>query len=707
VTRRAAAGAAAALGALCLLAAAATRAARPQPLPSREKGLSVLLVTIDTLRADALGCYGNAHSQTPWIDRLAAAGVRFEEAQAHNVVTLPAHANILSGRLPLAHGVRDNAGFRLPADVDTLATLLSRQGYRTGAFVSAFTLDSRFGLDRGFDVYDDAFASGAVPVAFELPERAAVDTVAAARRWIDAADARPFFAWVHLYDPHAPYAPGEPFASRFASDRYLGEVAATDAALEPLLAPLLARGAEGRTLVVLTADHGESLGEHGERTHGIFAYEATLRVPLIAYSPRLLRPRVVEGRVQHVDLLPTILDALALPEPDGLPGRSLLPVAKGAPPREAAAYFEALSGQTTRGWAPLFGLVRGRLKYVDLPLPELYDLAQDPREEHNLAAARPQELDRLRAALEALRAQDRGLSGAAENRETRERLRALGYLSSAPAAEGRVYTADDDPKRLIDLDAMIENVLARHRAGDVAGALELCEEVVRRRPGMPSALLQLALLRRKAGQLTPAIAALEQALAAAPDDDGTAALLGSYLNEAGRAREAERLLEPFARRQDPALDVLVARGIALSQLGRNREAAEALGAAARLDPSNAMTRVQLGTAALLAGDAAGARRALEEALRLDPRLAVAHRTLGLVAAQQGDEEEALRQWSTAVALDPYEHDALLRLGSALARRGRRDEARPYLERFVATAPPAVYAKSLASARHWLSANPRL
>jgi arylsulfatase A-like enzyme/Tfp pilus assembly protein PilF len=693
---------AAALGLAVLAAGAALSRVRSAPRPVvREPGLDVLLVTIDTLRADALGCYGNPRAQTPWIDRLAGAGVRFAEAQAHNVVTLPSHANILTGRLPLAHGVRDNAGFRLPADVETLATVLRGQGYRTGAFVSAFTLDSRFGLDRGFDVYDDDFASGTAPVAFELPERGGAETVAAARRWLDQADGRPSFAWVHLYDPHAPYVPPAPFAARFAALPYLGEVAAADAALEPLLGPLLAAGAAARTLVVLTADHGESLGEHGERTHGIFAYEGTLRVPLILYAPRLLRPRVAAVRAQHVDLMPTVLDALGLAAPAGLSGRSLLAAAGGARSPDAGAYFEALSGQTTRGWAPLFGLVRGGWKYVDLPLPELFDLARDPREEKNLAAARPRERDELRAALQALRAGDRGAGAARESGETRERLRALGYLTAATPAADRTYTADDDPKRLIELDALIETVLARHRAGDLVGALALCEEVVRRRPGMPSALLQLALLRRKTGQLLPAIRALEEAVAAAPDDEGTAALLGSYLNEAGRAREAERLLEPFARRAPPALDVLVARGIALSQLGRHADAAASLAAAVEADPSNAMTRVQLGTVRLLARDLGGARAALAEALRLDAGLAVAHRTLGLVAEAAGDDEEALRCWRAAVAIDPQEHDALLRLGAALARRGRRDEARAYLERFVATAPAAVYGRALAGARAWL------
>jgi choline-sulfatase len=692
---------AALLGLAALAAAVAVRARVSAPPAQREGGLNVLLITIDTLRADALGCYGNVRSQTPWIDRLAARGVRFAQAQAHNVVTLPSHANILTGRLPFAHGVRDNAGFRLPQNVETLASLLGQRGYRTGAFVSAFTLDSRFGLDRGFEVYDDGFASSQPAAAFELPERRGPETVEIARRWIESGDRRPFFAWVHLYDPHAPYAPEEPFASRLAGDRYLGEVAATDAALEPLLRPLIEQGKGARTVVVLTADHGESLGEHGERTHGIFAYEATLRVPLVLHSPRLLRPRVVEGRAQHVDLLPTILDAVAVPAPEGLPGRSLLTAAAGAAPRETAAYFEALSGQTTRGWAPLFGLVRGRWKYVDLPMPELYDLGADPREERNLAAARPQEMDRLRALLAALRAEDRGPRAGADSGETRERLRALGYLASSVPQADRTYTAEDDPKRLIELDAMIETVLARHRAGDVAGALALCEEVVRRRPGMPSALMQLALLRRKSGQLDQAIAALEQAVAAAPFDEGMAALLGSYLNEAGRARKAALLLQPFASGGNASLDVRVAYGIALSRTGRHGEAAKSLEAAAAQDPSNAMTRVQLGTVLLLSGDLVAARTALQDALRLDPRLASAHRTLGLVEDRAGNEEEALRAWARAVALDPYEHDALLRLGSALARRGRREEARPYLERFVETAPPQVYGRAMAGVRAWL------
>src|SRR5215468_331593 len=326
-------------------------ALRPAAL-RREPGLSVLLVTVDTLRADALGSYGRVGAETPRMDRLAASGVRFDFAHAHNVVTLPSHANILSGRYPFEHRIRDNAGFRLPAGMETLATILKRHGYRTGAFVSAFPLDSRFGLDRGFDVYDDRLGDTEVKPDFQMLERPGPQTVAAAAAWWNA-EAGPSFGWVHIYEPHAPYQPPPAFQGRFARP-YDGEVAAADAALAPLLDPILQQGQASRTLVVLTGDHGESLGEHGESTHGIFTYEATLRVPLILHQPRLFGPRVVTSSVRHVDLLPTILDALALPPEPGVAGRSLLGLAQGFASESPASYFESVSPALTRGWAPAF-----------------------------------------------------------------------------------------------------------------------------------------------------------------------------------------------------------------------------------------------------------------------------------------------------------------------------------------------------------------
>ncbi len=303
----------------------------PDSTPTHE-GADVVLITIDTLRADSAGFAGNTKVQTPVLDRLAAAGKVFDDAHAHNVVTLPSHANILTGLYPYQHGVRDNSGFALPDRVPTLATLLRKAGYATGAFVAAYPLDSRFGLNQGFDVYDDSFPRGSNPDSFVIAERRGDQVVAAARAWWEARKGKPRFLWVHLYDPHTAYDPPEPFASRYRDNLYLGEVAATDSFLAPLLDPFL-EGQESPALVVVTADHGESLGEHGELTHGLFAYEPTLKVPLIVWGPGVEPGR--DGRAaRHVDVVPTVLSFLDVEAPQGLPGTSLLAAASpaGSPP---------------------------------------------------------------------------------------------------------------------------------------------------------------------------------------------------------------------------------------------------------------------------------------------------------------------------------------------------------------------------------------
>ena len=443
----------------------------PGALP-RAPGLSVLLVSIDTLRADALGAYGNARARTPWIDRLAREGVRFDAAHAHNVVTLPSHVNMLTGRLPFEHGVRDNNGFRVPKDTQTLADLLKPHGYRSGGFVSAFVLDERFGLASGFDRWDSRVAGGEWSRGFVIPERPGSATVAEALRWL-ASGSGPSFAFVHLYEPHAPYQPPPAFAAG-QEHAYYGEVAAADAALEPLLRPLLEQGRSGRTLVILTSDHGESLGEHGESTHGVFAYEATLRVPLVVYAPALFPPRVVAEPVRHVDLVPTVLDVLGLPVPEGLPGRSLLPLLAGRAAGRPAAGL--LRGDLDVDQQALGAALRraGRRAQVRRAAAAR---ALRPRRgsrarSANLAASRPQELERLGVRLAALRARDRGIAPTKESPETLERLRALGYVASgagAPAEaalhRGRRPQAPDRARREDEPDA-VPVPRGPHRRGD-------------------------------------------------------------------------------------------------------------------------------------------------------------------------------------------------------------------------------------------------
>jgi len=678
--------------------------AHGRAMPKGRPGLNVLLVTIDTLRADALGSYGDREAATAVLDRLADSGVRFERARAHNVVTLPSHANILSGRYPFEHGLRDNAGYRFPAGLDTLATLLKARGYRTGAFVSAFPLDSRFGLDRGFDVYDDRLGDPERVASFRMTERRGPETVAAARSFIAAEAGRPWFCWVHLYEPHAPYEPPATLAARFAETPYKGEVAATDAALGPLLEPLIAAGPDGRTLVVVTSDHGESLGEHGEKTHGVFSYEATLRVPLILFAPALIGPRVVSDPVRHVDILPTVLEAVAAPLLPELPGRSLLAAAGGERLAPVASYFEALTAAANRGWAPLHGVVREERKYIRLPVPELYELAEDPAEKSNLATSRPDRLAALRLLLAEFPAEAAGSPRQAETAETRARLQSLGYLvSSAPV--GQLAEAGD-PKRLIVYEAMLEDAVALQAQGDLPGALRVGRELLRQQPDSALALLHVAVLEHDAGNGAAALGLLDHALATSPREPQAAALLGRYLVEAGRPEEAVKRLSGVTARETPDVDVLMALGAALAHAGRTEEGLRELTRARDIDPTNALAWLNLGTVHLMAGRLEDARAALGAALEREPTLSRAHTSLGVVAARRQDAAAAILHWKRAVELNPGEYDALFNLGTLLLKEGRRTEAVAYLDRFARDAPPSLYAVDIREVKRLLGAAAR-
>jgi len=654
---------------------------------------NVLLITIDTVRADALGSYGHTGNPTPWIDRLARAGVRFDTAHAQTVLTLPSHTSILTARYPFAHGVRDNAGFRLSATIDTLPVWLRAAGYRTGAFVSGFPLDERFGLARGFDVYDDRLSDTPRP-AFLEQERAGVETVARAKAWMGAAGGRPSFCWVHLYEPHFPYRPPEPFASRFANDPYEGEVAAADAALEPLLDPILNGSERGRWVVVLTGDHGEALGDHGEATHGIFAYESTLRVPLIVYAPGL-SPAVRPDGVRHVDIAPTILDLAGCPLPPGLDGHTV----RAPSPADENAYFEALSGAFNRGWAPLRGIVRGRLKYIDLPVPELYDLGSDPGETRNLAKQRPTDLDTLKHALasfpvDAPRPQ-------AESSAVDARLRSLGYVSGGSGLRAS-YTEADDPKRLIDVDRQLQAIVAKSLEGDPAGALHDARAIAAAHPKMTVAWLQVAHLARETGDLEGGIAALQRALAADPSNAQIAPLLGAYLTQANRAREAVTLLTPLADREDADVELLRSLALADARTGDPDRGLQRLQHAKAIDPNEPQLLVDEGTIDLMANRRDAAKAAFEQALRRDPDHPRAQMSLGAMALDEGHDADAVAHWRTAVRRDPSEYGRVFALGAANARGGRPASARTAFEFFVASAPPAQYAAQIAQARGWLA-----
>ena len=484
--------------------------ARPKP--------NVLLITLDTTRADRIGSYGYAAAATPNLDRLAAAGVRFEQALAPAPLTSPSHASLMTGRQPYTHGVRNNGHFTLADDIPTIAASFAAAGYDTAAFVSSFVLDAQFGLARGFAHYDASLDAPPADVPSSLEsERRGDRTVAAATGWLRARPAgKPFFLWVHLYDPHDPYSPPSPFRERFAARPYDGEIAFVDVLIGTLLQETGYPGSP--TLVMTAGDHGESLGEHGESTHGLFVYESALRVPLVIAGAGIA-PAVVKAPVSLIDLTPTLVDLAALPAIAGVEGRSLRPLMSGQadgdePP---AVYAETYFPQFFMGWAPLRSLRDGRWKYIDAPEPELYDLSTDAAERTNVIASRPAAAMSLAKALRSTAAASAGrMATTPLSDEARERLASLGYVSAITPLHDDKAAGAPDPKHMV---ATFEQLLEGNRAlagGRPDVAARAAADVVRKEPGNAFALLLKGRAALAQGQNREAIAAFKAYLTLVP-----------------------------------------------------------------------------------------------------------------------------------------------------------------------------------------------
>ncbi|HEV7242580.1 MAG TPA: sulfatase-like hydrolase/transferase [Thermoanaerobaculia bacterium] len=631
--------------------------------------MDVILVTIDTWRADAAGFAGNANVETPFLDSLASRGVVFSNAHAQNVVTLPSHANILTGLNPYQHGVRENAGYVLDEKTNTLAERLKAFGYATGAFVAAYPLDRRYGLAQGFDVYDDNYGKGRATLDFTVQERPATAVLESAAKWWHSQEGKKRFLWVHLYEPHAPYVPS-----------YLGEVGKVDAALQQHLAPIV----NENTIVIVTSDHGEALGDHGELTHGLFAYEATLKVPLIV-AAKGLKTRNETKAVQHIDIAPTVLGAAGAPPAGELPGQDLL--------GQLAArdtYFEALSASLSRGWAPLTGLIRNDAKFIELPIAELYDLKTDPAESKNLYIERRRDAVAARTTLASLQtapAAPRNISA-----EEVERLRSLGYIAGSTTRGTK-----DDPKTLLPVDQKMHRVIDSFQHGKTDEAIQLAREVVAAQPRMAAGRELLAFVLQESNRVDEAIDVLQRIVKEGQGSEATKVQLALLLNETKRPAEASALLAPIASNTDNP-DVLNAYGLALADQGKVQEGIAQLRRSLELDPNNAPAVQNIGILALRADDVAAAQRNLEAALALNPRLPLALNSLGVVKARQNDFNAAIDLWKKAIELDPKQYDALFNVALVATRTGRREDALWALDRFARTAPPSRYGREIAEAR---------
>jgi arylsulfatase A-like enzyme/cytochrome c-type biogenesis protein CcmH/NrfG len=635
---------------------------------------NVLLVTIDTLRWDRLGAYGHASAATPVLDALARRGVRFTTAIAHAPLTAPSHASILTGLVPLGHGVRDNGAFVLPQQPRTLAEVFRAAGYATAAFVSGFPLDHRYGFARGFETYDDRMQRGGDARRAAYVERSAADVSRSAIAWIKGARG-PWLAWVHYFDPHAPYEPPPDLQARFASSPYDGEIASVDRELGALLKAAETGGAP--TLVLVTADHGESLGEHGEATHGVFVYDATLRVPFLLAGPGVPRGRVSDVVARGIDVLPTLVDFAGLSLPGGLHGRSLRPAAGGDAMADAPAYAESLFCSLNLGWAELHAIRSARYKLVEAPRPELYDVAADPGERQDVLGAHGREAETLRGELR-LALETRPPDAAHDpGAEARERLRALGYVGgSAPSRPtGR------DPKDGIALVERLERGLAEARANPSLAIGEL-SAFLAAEPDAPLARRHRAIAYQFAGRHDDAIADIRAIETRGPLALEDRTVLAESLRLAGRASEALTVLDEAARADPEAPEPLLLRARTLRAMGRDADARAALEQALALDPANAEARRGLAELALGRGETQEAEALLRKVVDADPTDVPALVKLAIVRMRAGSAREALALFERAVALDPQNAEARLGLAAALGKSGRSAEAIPHFEKAI-------------------------
>ena len=649
-----------------------------------EKSEHVLLVTIDTLRADRLG-YVGYDIATPNLDRLASEGAVFTQAITAVPITLPSHASILSGLYPTRHGTRHNGLFRVSDEVETLAETYSTAGFATAAFVGSFVLDRRFGLEQGFDHYDDELPDENPVHGIYYPERRGEEVVARAREWIDTRGEAPFFVWIHLFDPHAPHNAPSPFAEQYGTREYDAEIAYTDHALGPLFETM---NAFEDATVIMTADHGEGLGDHGESTHTLFVYDSTMRVPLVIKGPGIPAGVKVEEQVRSVDIAPTLLELSSLAPRGGIDGVSLLGRVSGESPGPLSAYGETFGTRYQFNWSELRFLRKDGFKVIDAPKPELYDLRADPKEQKNLWSDDPgNEGRRLLRELKALTAGDVPGSIVEMDEETRKRLESLGYVTAPAAKDAEV--ARPDPKDRVEIFETLQYLLDPELSPDsqIAGYLELLEI----EPTNTLARSRLANLLAQEGRLEEAVEAYQELLRISEIEPSGWENMASALLLLDRTEEALAITERAVAEAPWYRELQVLRGEALEKAGRLDEALLAYEKAIELRPEVPDNHWRHGSVALELGDEETAERDFRESLTQDPSFEEGRTALVRLLSRSGRAAEAL-----AVAEEGEADSEMARvaLSEAYLASGRFDEARAILEEVTRTNPDNSQALAL-------------
>lgn len=645
-------GAAATLG--CLIYFFVISPGKSKIKPPDASTFNILLITLDTTRADHLGCYGYPRAKTPSLDGLAREGIRFARVYCPAPVTLPSHISILSGLYPIAHGVRNN-GHHLRSGIKTLAKILKGRGYATAAFVSSFSVDSRFGINRGFDVYDDTFQPQA-SLKSANAERRAEGTFDRFSRWLENNWSNQFFAWVHYYDPHLPYDPPPPYKEEFNDRPYDGEIAYMDNYVGAILDQLRTKGILEKTIIVVAGDHGEGLGDKVEIGHGIFLYEGALRVPLIFHNLKIFpRPRVNESEVRLVDVAPTILELVGLKdEAAGMQGQSLVPRLKGKAGKDLDSLIETFFPRESFGWSELVGIISGPWKFIQAPRPELYDLKNDPEEKKNLYDLEANKSAALKTKLESelLRlGSDSKASGEPETAraEDLEKLRSLGYVNFAPAKPGSVLP---DPKDKIDLIRLIQQAQAYEIEQQYPEAERVYSQILKDIRDSPAFYVNLAIVQAMQKKFDQAIGALNQGLARIPDSRILLVGLGHTYLVSGKSREALKTMEKVLASDPRNTDALTVCASILEQTGRAEEARIYYERALSVEPDSRYLRTNYAGNLASSGKFREAIKVYETLINDFPEEQAFYQFAGKAHSYLGEFDRAISLLEQAVAIRP-------------------------------------------------------
>ncbi len=680
---------------------APTPVPKPVATETREiEKLNVILITIDTLRADRLSSYGSSDVETPTLDGFAEEGLRFSNAASTVPFTLPAHTSILTGLYPPGHGVRENVGYTVGEELTTLAEALSAHGWSTAGFISSFVLDSRWGIAQGFDHYFDDFDLSTFEETPNLSsvQRSGAETIAAAETWFEERDDEaPFFVWLHLYDPHDPYTPPEPYLSQHPGRPYDGEVAYTDALLGGFRRFLEGRGLLDDALVILTGDHGEGLGDHGELAHGFFIYDSTIHVPLIIRPPGgVAGGRVVSTAVSHVDLYPTVLDAVGIDPPQPVHGQSLMAIVRGeGSPIDREVYSESLYPLLHYGWAPLRSVRTDRYKLISAPRPEVFDFVTDPREGRDLASGQPALVSDLETRLAGLRSTiDIGTGSDASSPDldpqTLAQLQALGYA----AGQGGVSLDEEedrpraDPKDRIGVHRTVMRAQTQIRT-DPPAARRALEEVIEQDHGVIDAHQMLGQLAATDHEYDEALGHFRRALEIEPEHRNALQGMASSYRALGRTEEAlvgyRRILE--------VAGADTGASIAIADIEFNRgnldAAAETLQQAAATSDAPGLIANKLGEVRAKQGRVDEAMVLFGDAISGNELFAAPYFNLGVLYEDQGNLQEAVSNYEKAIELAPKYYHAQFNLGRLVGHLGQPDRQRELWEAAIESNPDFV------------------